>query len=92
MNAARMGDPAVNSLGAGNIIGPGMPTVLIAGVPAAVMGDQAMINTLVGPTPDALIKGSMTVMIGGRPAIRMGDLTAAGGSVIMGAPTVMIGG
>jgi uncharacterized Zn-binding protein involved in type VI secretion len=36
--------------------------------------------------------GSATVMIGGMPAARMGDSTAHGGTIIIGAPTVMIGG
>jgi uncharacterized Zn-binding protein involved in type VI secretion len=33
-----------------------------------------------------------TVLIGGMPAARMGDLTACGAPIVMGAPTVMIGG
>ncbi len=72
----------------GPILGPGIPTVLIAGMPAAVMGDSA---TCVGP-PDTIAKGSATVMIGGKPAARMGDTCAHGGSIVLGAPTVMIGG
>jgi uncharacterized Zn-binding protein involved in type VI secretion len=72
----------------GPIMPPGCPTVLIGGVPAAVVGGQA---TCVGP-PDVLIKGSATVLIGGRPAVRMGDQTAHGGVVTLGLPTVMIGG
>ncbi|MEL7162714.1 MAG: PAAR domain-containing protein [Bacteroidota bacterium] len=72
----------------GPIIGPGAPTVLIAGMPAAVVGDSC---TCVGP-PDTIVKGSGTVMIGGVPAARMGDSTAHGGSIVLGAPTVMIGG
>lgn len=71
----------------GPITGPGAPTVLIGGLPAAVMGDMA---TCVGP-PDSLIVGSATVMIEGKPAIRMGDSTAHGGTVVAGLPTVMIG-
>jgi uncharacterized Zn-binding protein involved in type VI secretion len=72
----------------GPIIGPGAPTVMIAGLPAAVVGDNV---TCVGP-PDSIVKGSATVMIGGKPAARMGDTTAHGGSIVLGAPTVMIGG
>lgn len=72
----------------GPIIGPGAPTVLIGGMPAAVMGDTV---TCVGP-PDTIILGSATVLIGGKPAARMGDSTAHGGSIILGLPTVMIGG
>lgn len=72
----------------GPISGPCVPTVLIGGLPAAVLGDLAI---CVGP-PDALIKGSATVMIGSRPAVRVGDTTAHGGTVVLGWPTVMIGG
>jgi uncharacterized Zn-binding protein involved in type VI secretion len=39
-----------------------------------------------------IISGSSTVMIGGKPAARMGDSTAHGGSIVLGYPTVMIGG
>lgn len=72
----------------GPIIGPGAPTVMIAGMPAAVVGDNI---TCVGP-PDSAIKGSATVMVGGKPALRLGDTTAHGGAIVLGAPNVMIGG
>ena len=72
----------------GLIVGPGCPTVLIGGMPAAVEGD---ICVCVGP-PDTIAKGSMTVTFGGRPAARVGDLTAHGGTVMTGYPTVLIGG
>lgn len=72
----------------GPLIGPGVATVLIGMLPAAVVGDSLV---CVGP-PDTVIRGSATVMIGGRPAARMGDATAHGGSIILGNPTVMIGG
>ena len=72
----------------GPIIGPGVPTVLISGLPAAVVGDMC---TCTGP-PDSIVKGSATVLIGGRPAARMGDVTAHGGQVVVGDPTVVIGG
>lgn len=72
----------------GPIIGPGQPTVLIGSLPAAVVGDNC---TCVGP-PATIVKGSATVMIGGMPAARMGDSTAHGGTIVLGLPTVMIGG
>jgi len=53
-----------------------------------VLGDMCV---CVGP-PDSIVKGSATVMIGGKPAARMGDSTAHGGSIALGAFTVMIGG
>lgn len=72
----------------GPIVGPGAPTVLIAGLPAATVGDLLI---CVGP-PDSIITGSATVMICGMPAARMGDKTAHGGSIVLGAFNVMIGG
>jgi uncharacterized Zn-binding protein involved in type VI secretion len=72
----------------GPILGPGVPTVLIGGLPAAKVGDMLM---CIGP-PDAIVKGSNTVKIQGVPAARMGDKTAHGGTIVMGFPTVMIGG
>ena len=81
------GLPPVPHVG-GPIIGPGSPTVLIGKLPAAVLGDSAV---CVGP-PDTIVKGSATVMIGGKPAARMGDTTAHGGSIVLGDPTVIIGG
>lgn len=72
----------------GPITGPGAPTVLIGNIPAACLGDMLV---CVGP-PDSIIKGSATVMIGGKPAARMGDSTAHGGSIVLGLPTVLIGG
>lgn len=72
----------------GPIVGPGIPTVMIEKMPAAVMGDNCV---CVGP-PDVIAKGSATVMIGGKPAARLGDSTAHGGSIVLGAMTVMIGG
>ncbi|NCT94932.1 MAG: type VI secretion protein [Chitinophagaceae bacterium] len=81
------GVPPIPHVG-GPITGPGAPTVLIGKMPAAVMGDMAV---CVGP-PDSIVKGSATVMICGKPAARMGDTCAHGGSIVLGCPTVMIGG
>lgn len=81
------GIPPIPHVG-GPVVGPGVPTVLIGGLPAAVMGDNCV---CVGP-PDSIIKGSATVMIGGKPAARLGDTTAHGGSIVLGMPNVMIGG
>lgn len=72
----------------GPILPPGAPTVLIGKMPAAVVGSMCV---CVGP-PDSIVKGSSTVMIGGMPAARMGDSTAHGGTIMLGEPTVMIGG
>lgn len=81
------GTPPIPHVG-GPVVGPGVPTVLIANMPAAVLGDSCV---CVGP-PDTIVKGSATVLIGGKPAARMGDNTAHGGVIVKGEPTVMIGG
>jgi uncharacterized Zn-binding protein involved in type VI secretion len=92
--AARVGDMHVCPMVTGTtphvggpIAGPGVPTVLIGGMPAAVLGDMA---TCVGP-PDSIAMGSAGVMIGGKPAARMGDMCSHGGSIVAGLPTVLIG-
>ena len=72
----------------GPISGPGAPTVLIGGVPASCLGDEAV---CVGP-PDSIVMGSATVLIEGKPAVRMGDMTEHGGTVDAGLATVLIGG
>lgn len=80
------GTPPIPHVG-GPVTGPGVPTVLIGGQPAAVVGDTC---TCVGP-PDSIIMGSSGVLIGGKPAARMGDSTAHGGVITAGCPTVVIG-
>lgn len=90
MHTCPMQTPAVIPIPhvGGPITGPGVATVLIGGLPAAVVGDMCV---CVGP-PDSIVKGSATVMIGNMPAARMGDSTAHGGSIVLGLPTVIIGG
>jgi uncharacterized Zn-binding protein involved in type VI secretion len=90
--AARVTDPTGHP---GMISGPGVPNVLITGLPAACVGDihACMFPPPAGPHPPTPIaKGSATVMIGKRPAARMGDMSGCGAPIIMGAPTVNIGG
>jgi uncharacterized Zn-binding protein involved in type VI secretion len=71
----------------GPILPPCWPTVLIGGLPAARITDLLV---CVGP-PDMIILGSFTVLIGGLPAARLGDMTAHGGVIVIGWPTVLIG-
>ncbi len=71
----------------GPIMPAGEPTVLIEGMPAARVGDMALCT---GP-PDTIAMGSTSVFIGGMPAARMSDTTAHGGTIILGAATVLIG-
>jgi len=98
MPAARAGDmhvcpmitpavPPVPHVG-GPVMPPGAVTVLIGGMPAARVGDMA---TCVGP-PDSIVMGSFTVLIANMPAARIGSMTAHGGSIVVGCPTVLIGG
>ena len=71
----------------GPIVGPGAATVLIGGLPAAVVGDMCV---CIGP-PDSITKGSSTVTLEGKAAARMGDATAHGGKLLSMCPTVLIG-
>lgn len=72
----------------GGPISLGAPTVFICGLPAARMGDMCI---CVGP-PDTIAKGSATVYVCGMMQARIGDPTMHGGSIVVGAPTVMVGG
>jgi len=71
----------------GPILPPCAMTVLIGGIPAARVGDMA---TCVGP-PDVIALGSFTVLTMGQPQARLGDITAHGGTIVLGLPTVLVG-
>ena len=89
--AARVTDVSTHG---GVITGPGIPTVLIGGMPAAVAGDlhTCPIPPIVHqPTVSPFPMGSATVLIGGRPALRVGDVCGCGASPAVGTPTVIIG-
>lgn len=84
--------PASFTHAGGAILGPGASNVKIQGLAASVVGDQAECTGAPPGVVDAIVKGSATVKIAGKPAARMGDMTAHGGTIMMGAPTVNIGG
>jgi uncharacterized Zn-binding protein involved in type VI secretion len=79
------------------ITGPGVPNVLIGGLPASVVGDL-----VAGPVvaSGSIVMGSFTVLISGRPAARVTSQVAGVSSwgtpvttvVAKGAPNVLIGG
>ncbi|MGZ4589929.1 MAG: PAAR domain-containing protein, partial [Actinomycetes bacterium] len=85
--AARVGDTTGHP---GTITGPGVSTVLIGGMPAAVMGDMhaCAFPPPASHPPTPFAKGSGTVLIGNRPAVRIGDTAGCGAPVIVGAFTV----
>ncbi|MFK3717158.1 PAAR domain-containing protein [Escherichia coli] len=80
------GLPPVPHVG-GPLLPPGSPTVLIAGLPAATQGTQAVCT---GPV-DMVIVGSFKAFICGKPAARMGDMCAHGGTIVSGCPQVLMG-
>ena len=94
MLAARLGDMHVCPAFTGPVphvggpIAMGFPTVLVGMMPAARVGDMA---TCIGP-PGVVNKGSMNTLIGSMPPGRLGDMSGHGGAIVMGCPTVMIGG
>jgi uncharacterized Zn-binding protein involved in type VI secretion len=61
---------------------------MIGFMAAARVGDMC---TCTGP-PDSIAAGSATVTIGNMAAARIGDATTHGGSIVLGCPTVLIGG
>jgi uncharacterized Zn-binding protein involved in type VI secretion len=89
--AARVGDLSNHG---GTIAGPGVATVLVGGMPAAVAGDMhvcALPPSGHQPTASPFPMGSATVLIGGRPALRTSDACACGAMAAIGTPTVAIG-
>lgn len=88
LHVCPMATPAVPPIPhvGGPISGPCCPTVLIGMLPAAALGDMAV---CVGP-PDSIVMGNPAVLICGRPAARMGDVTAHGGTIVLGYPTVLL--
>src|SRR5207302_7999029 len=56
-------------------------------MPQARVGDMLV---CVGP-PDTIALGSTGVFVNNMPAARMGDITAHGGNIVIGLPTVLIG-
>ncbi|WP_339754609.1 PAAR domain-containing protein [Algoriphagus aquimarinus] len=89
--AARLTDTTTHG---GTIIGPGEATVLIGGMPAAVIGDNHVCSLPPNahqPTVSPFIAGSGTVFVGGKPALRVGDSCVCGASAAVGEPTVIIG-
>lgn len=93
--AARVGDLTVTG---DPITGPGAPTVLVAGQPAARVGDLVSGPACTG----SITVGSTTVVIAGQPAARVGDQVMgtnpqSGAAVTTavappGAATVLVGG
>jgi len=71
----------------GPVAGPGAPTVLAGGKPVAVMGDLCV---CAGP-PDTIVQGEATVLAEGKPVATTGSMTAHGGSITQGEPTILVG-
>jgi len=96
--AARVGDSTAHG---GTITGPGAPTVLIGGMPAARLTDMhvcPMQTPGVPPIPHVggpiVGPGSPTVLIGGLPAAVVGDTCTCVGppaTIVAGCTTVLIG-
>ncbi len=90
-SAARVSDPTSHP---GTIAGPGVETVTVEGLPAAVQGDTHACSFPGTPPhpPSPMLLGSATVTIAGRAAVRVGDAAGCGAVVVTGSATVSIGG
>ncbi len=87
--AARVGDQHQCPNGVMGVLLPKPCKVMIEKKPAATVQTPA---TPCFPGPNMVVKGSTKVMIGGLPAARVGDATAHGSIIMIGATKVMIGG
>ncbi|MDT0319370.1 PAAR domain-containing protein [Streptomyces millisiae] len=88
--AARVGDPTGHP---GVVVGPGVPSVLVGGQPAATVGTAHQCSSPAAHPPSPIRgPGSATVLIGGQPAARVGDAAGCGSPITAGCPTVLIGG
>lgn len=96
-SATRLGDQTAHGTPLGP--GPGSPNVLIGGMPAWRAGiDTHACPLSDGPKPHVgglVVIGSLSVLINGYSAARQGDSIVEAGppnSIVMGLPTVQIGG
>ena len=88
---ARVGDTTNHG---GTLVGPGVATVLVGGMPAAVSGDMHVCSLPPNghqPTASPFISSNATVLIGGRPVVTTTDSCGCGAMVVIGAPTVTVG-
>ncbi len=98
--AARVADQTVTG---DNILPPGVPNVLIGGMPAACVGDMVY-GPLINYAPGVITTGGFTILIAGRPAARItstvigatigpfGVPIPVSTTVMKGQPNVLIGG
>lgn len=78
----------------GTVVGPGVPTVLVEGLPVAVLTDlhACALPPPAGPHPATpFLTGSFSVLVGGLPVLRMGDTAGCGATILLGALTVEVG-
>ncbi len=89
--AARVGDTSNHG---GTIVGPGAATVLIGGMPAAVVGDIHVCSLPPNahqPTASPFPAGAATILAEGRPLLSISDACICGAMAAVGEPTVMVG-
>lgn len=85
-----------------SVLPPGVPNVLIGGLPAACVGDKVM-GPVINYSPGIIATGGFTVLIGGRPAARvtsvvngltvgpLGVPVPVATTIVKGQPNVLIG-
>jgi uncharacterized Zn-binding protein involved in type VI secretion len=89
-SAARVMDPTNHG---GMITGPGVDSVSIEGMAAAVVGDDhtCPITASGHPASSKMVGGSASVLIGNRPALRVTDSALCGAQPVAGSANVLIG-
>lgn len=84
------------------VLPPGVPNVLIGGLPAACVGDMVY-GPVINYAPGVIVTGAFTVLIAGRPAARvtsmvqgltigpLGVPVPVATTIVKGQPNVLIG-
>jgi uncharacterized Zn-binding protein involved in type VI secretion len=90
-SVVRVGDTTNHG---GTVTGPGEATVLVGGMPAAVLGDMHVCSLPPNahqPTASPFIASNATVLVGGKPIVTTSDSCGCGAMAVIGSPTVTVG-
>jgi len=78
----------------GTVVGPGVATVLVGGMPVATMGDMHICSLPPNshqPTASPFIASNVSVLIAGKPVLTTLDSCACGAMAVIGSATVSVG-
>lgn len=88
MHVCPMVDPGSKAHVGGPIVTPGQSHVRVNGMPVAVDSGACLCTGV--PVMDDHAQGSTKVRINGSGVMRMGDMTAHGGQIVMGQANIKV--